>query len=154
MTEEKSINAEAETDAAAEDSGSKPETEKLFSQAELDRIVKERLKRQKTKYDEEAAADLKRREADLNAKEAELTARETKLLCKEYLAEKGYSKDLLEILEVSDFEAFKKKAEKVMQISAGSRHKSAPISSIYEEAPADTGAGFSRSVKHTPKKNY
>lgn len=135
-----------QTDNSADQSGS--EGEKTFTQADVDRIVKERLKRFKAKATEEQSADLNQRIADLDKRESDLKIRETKLQCKEYLSEKGYSADLLDILDTTNFETFKQKADKVMQLSA--RKHTAPIAS-YEHNGSEDGDGFRKDVKHKPK---
>lgn len=67
----------------------------VFTQEELDRIIQERLTR-----------DRRSRTATLSDRERELTARENRLACAEILTERGYPKELLQILDTSDAERF------------------------------------------------
>ena len=71
--------------------------EKTFTQEQLDNIVKERLAKEKTKFD-----------AALAEKEKELAAREFQMKAKETLTAKGLSHDLLEALNTSSPEAFER----------------------------------------------
>ena len=68
---------------------------KTFTQEEVNRIVSERLNREKGKID----AD---REAEYSKREAELNTRELRLQAKEVLNEKGLSHELLDILNYSN----------------------------------------------------
>lgn len=157
MNEEKEAVNQAEE---AQETAKTPEAEekpadggKLFTQEEVDRIIKDRLKRQKIKANEDQEADLKTRSEDLAKREADLNARETKLKCKEYLSDRGYPSDLLEILTLDDYEAFKKKADKVMQLDSARRRTAMPIAK--PEDTRNTTDGFSRSAgKHKPKNYY
>ena len=154
MSEEKTQaeaveTVETETPEAAEPAA---DAEKLFTQAEVDRIVKERLKRVKVKAAEEQESESVKKAANLAQREADLNARETKLKCKEWLHDQGYSKDLLDILDLTDFETFKKKADKVVQLSAGMKTKSAPVASESITGNDGAGDGFSKeNSKHKPK---
>lgn len=104
----------SETAQSNEQSGS--DAGKLFTQEELERIIKKRLKRVEARTAEEHASDYSQRIADLDKRENDLKARESKLQCKEYILEKGYSADLAEILDISDFETFKEKADRLAEI--------------------------------------
>lgn len=65
--------------------------ERMFTQAELDQIVSDRLKRERTKYQQEAAQ-----------RAAELDRRERLLTAKADWQKKGLPVDLLDALELSD----------------------------------------------------
>ena len=54
--------------------------EKLFTQADLDRIIGERLARERAKAEPSSE----------DAREADLKAREARLSCREYIAGEGY----------------------------------------------------------------
>ena len=85
---------------------------KTFTQEDVNRIVQERLAREKEK-----PAD-----GNLEAREKDLSRREARLSCVEYVTEKGYDKDLVDLLDVSDFEKFKEKADTLaakMNVSRG-----------------------------------
>ena len=83
-------------------SAEQPKEERLFTQAEVNAIIKKRLSKIETQHTaaaESAAADLAKRESRLN--------------CREYLLDNGYSTTLLDILGTDDFETFKKKTEAI-----------------------------------------
>lgn len=86
--------------AAAENSG------KMFTQDEVNRIVSERLARERTKA-EPSAADLR---------EQDLKAREALLACRDYLDENQLSKKFLDVFDHSDPAAFKKKVEQLQEL--------------------------------------
>ena len=79
--------------------------EKLFTQAELDKIVKQRIARERAK--EPAPA----------VNEAELTARSNRLDCKEYLLDNGLPVDLLDIIDTSNVQVFAEKVSKLQSVS-------------------------------------
>lgn len=144
--------ASAAPDPTEKKNADPKEALKLFTQDDVNRIVKERLKRLKTESaSPEEIQDLKDRESKVTQRETDLKARETKVACREYLNDKNYPKDLLDIIDQTDFEAFKQKADKVMQISA--RKKTAPIAS-HEHTGSEGGDGFRKDVKHKPKPFY
>ena len=74
--------------------------EKTFSQDDVNRIVQERLAKER----ERGAAELAQRESDLAARELRMTAREK-------LSEKGLPVELLEALNCSSAEALEKSVE-------------------------------------------
>ena len=77
--------------------------EKLFTQADVDRIVGDRLARAKK---DRANDD---REAALKAKEARLD-------CREYLSDNKYPVELLDILDTADVESFKGNVERLAEM--------------------------------------
>ena len=80
--------------------------EKLFTQADLDRIIGDRLARERAKA-EPSPEDT--READLRAREARLT-------CREFISGEGYPTALLEMFDTTDAEKFKAAVEKLDSI--------------------------------------
>ena len=84
---------------AANAGNTTPNTEehKTFSQEDLNRIVGERLAREKTKF-----------ESDFAEREKALTQRELTLKAKERLTASGLSPELLEAINISDAAAFEK----------------------------------------------
>ena len=90
-----------------EESGA--QQERTFTQEEVNRIVSERLARERTKA--EPTPEEK--------KIADLEARESKFTCNEWLAEKGYSDELkagmLEMFDTSNAESFKNNVEKLLK---------------------------------------
>lgn len=91
--------------------------EKTFSQDDVNRIVQERLAKER----ERGTAELAQREADLAARELRMTAREK-------LAAKGLPVELLEALNCSSAEALEKSVE---------------LLSKHFERSAPSGSGFS-----------
>lgn len=68
---------------------------KTFTQDEVNRIVSERLKKEKGKIDAEREAEYSKREADLNMREIKIKARES-------LIEKGLPGELGDVLNCSN----------------------------------------------------
>lgn len=101
MDEKKTTNTEqqANTQTPADTEG----VGRTFTQEEVNRIVSERLQREREKAQPSAA----------DQREADLRAREARLSCREFVAEKGYPAGLLDILDTSDFERFQAALEKL-----------------------------------------
>lgn len=76
---------------------------KLFTQEQVNEIIRKRLERQK-----ESSLN----EEELVRREKELDAREKAFECKKYLSLNGYPSELLDIIDTSDVEKFKEKADK------------------------------------------
>lgn len=120
------------------------EPEKKFTQADVDRIVKERLKRKADKDESESNAHFQQREA-------ELLQKENRLACKEYLLDNRYPGELLDVIDTSDFEEFKTKANTVLSVMKSMQaHQSAPLFR-HSDGGEDVAAAFAN-TKHTPKK--
>lgn len=83
---------------------------KLFTQEEVNRIVSERLNRERAKSDPEQQPESDREKA-LREREEALQARENKLACMAYLKEKG-----IEDKYHADFEALEADPEKFRKI--------------------------------------
>lgn len=82
----------------AEGGNTTPQTEdKTFTQADVNKIISERLQKEKQKSD-----------TTLAQREQELTQRELQLTAREQLNELGLSPDLLEALNTSSAEALEK----------------------------------------------
>ena len=80
--------------------------ERTFTQEEVNRIVADRLARERAKA-EPSPEDT--READLRAREARLT-------CREFISGEGYPSALLEMFDTTDAEKFKAVVEKLDSI--------------------------------------
>lgn len=90
MTETTTVNTnQQETTTQPEGNGS---TGKVFTQEEVNNIVRERLNRAKAAAAEQdsRATDLDKREAALKAREAETQQRENRIACTEICKAKGY----------------------------------------------------------------
>ena len=124
--------------------------EKMFTQAEVNEIVRKRLAREKEKVSSEMPA----------LTDADLTARSNRLDCKEYLLNKGLSMDLLDVIDTSDSAAFIEKVEKVSGIVEEVSRNSYPVVPDGGEpivSPTDNvKAAFFDKTGHKPKKpkNY
>lgn len=122
--------------------GSEPE--KKFTQADVDRIVKERLKRKADKDESESNAQFQQREADLLQKES-------RLACKEYLLDNRYPSELLDVIDTSNPEEFKTKTNTVLSVMKSMQARpSAPLFR-HSDGGEDVAAAFAN-TKHTPKK--
>lgn len=78
--------------------------EKKFTQKEVDEIVRKRLNREKSKN----ADDLENLKIELNKKE-------NSLKCKEFLLNKNYPYELLDIIPTDDVEKFIDNVEKIQK---------------------------------------
>ena len=119
---------------------------KLFTQEEVNKIVQDRLKRQEKK---EASEE----EKSLESRTLSLDDREKKLDCKEYLMDKNYPMEMLEIIDTTDVEEFKRKADKANAIVIQKDFKVPPLAST-EEPVFTASKGFERNRKHTPRFKY
>ncbi len=107
---ENNTNNNAQNSATTQPEGNgAPGGERTFTQEEVNRIVSERLARERAKTE---PTEEEKRLADLKA-------RESKITCNEYLAATGYSKEvsagMLEMFDTSDAEKFKKNVEKLIK---------------------------------------
>ena len=118
-------------------------TEKLFTQEQVNEIIKKRLRNQK-----EAEATMQ----EVNARNAELTARERRLNCREYLMEKGYPAELLDIIDTTDVEAFKNKADRASGVFENRQRSQfvAPLASTEPIMKDEVKEAF-ENTKHKPK---
>lgn len=117
--------------------------ERLFTTEEVNKIVRERLERDRAKRGEGASSDQIQKAADLKAWE-------NRLLCKEFIMENGYNSILLETLDTSDLETFKEKAQKLSE-NMGMRNQATPSFRAENDA-LDTciDKAFSIENKHVP----
>lgn len=139
--------------------------EKTFSQDELNEIlkdyvhkdkvteiVKKRLARANDKKESSAAQADKDQAKDYDLKLEELNKKAYQLDCKEYLMEKGYSKDLIDIIDAKDIDDFKTKAEKIVNFSNKQHKKTSPEFRTHENTDDLRAAFFSTSRE--PKHKY
>lgn len=106
--------------------------EKLFTQADLDRIIGERLARAK-------------RETATDEREAALRAKEARLDCREYLSDKKYPVELLDILDTADVESFKGSVERLAGLFR-SMEDTGPTITVDLGAPLTSSPGRSTSA--------
>lgn len=113
--------ANTQTPAGTEGAG------RTFTQEEVNRIVSERLQRERDKAGPSPA----------DQREADLRARESKMDCREFVTEKGYPAGLLDILDTSDFERFRTSVEKLDKLlGLPSKERKLPIFTM----PIGTGS--------------
>lgn len=103
-------NTEQQPETTPTPEASGGQGEKLFTQEDVNRIVSERLARERTKAEPSPE----------DAREADLKAREARMDCREYLSDKKYPAELLDILPTGDAEAFKASADKLAALFQGS----------------------------------
>lgn len=77
---------------------------KLFTQEEVNNIIRERLARERAKNTPQEPTEEEKRLKDLND-------RESKLACREYVMDQGLPSQLLDVLDTSNHEDFKAKAD-------------------------------------------
>lgn len=137
-------------DTQPEENGDKSSagSARTFTQDEVNHIVKDRLQRARESWEQ-------KRDDHSSAKAAELEARENRLTCKEYLLESGYPQQLLDILDTSDPETFKSKAEEAAKAFRPNRGNSG-VSHRYmcgETRRSDDAALLAAfgDTKHKPK---
>lgn len=127
--------------------------ERMFTQDEVNQIVKERLRREKGKPDPEFA----QRESALSEREAKIVQRERALECREYLAQSGYPAELLDVLDTSDLDNFKQKADRAAQMLEVTRKRNAPLAPLPNRDALGDGNGYGSGFQdssHTPRPYY
>lgn len=121
--------------------------EKLFTQEDVDEIVKKRLSRKEKNIHDE----VNKRVND------ELEKRSNTLDCKEYLIENGYPTDFMEIFENETIDNFKIKVDKVMSFIKANKQEIVPPLKNPELGRLNSDDNYAKgfSVKeHVPKKLY
>lgn len=89
---------------------------KLFTQDEVNRIVSERLNREREKAAQAAAQTAEPApDDDIARRRAELTEAENRIKCKEFLLDNKHPAALLDLYDTKDFEAFKSHVEKLLK---------------------------------------
>ncbi len=130
------------TEGVGTDTAQEP-TEKLFTQEQVNEIIRKRLKDQK-----EAENNIQ----EINIREAQLTSRENRLNCREYLIEKDYPVELLDIIDTSDVKAFKDKADRASGVFESRQQNQfiAPLASTEPSMFNCVKSAF-ENTKHQPK---
>lgn len=134
---------ESETNGTQSDTGG--QGERLFTQDEVNRIVKERLLRDRSKASQE-------QQDKSAARAAELDARENRLTCREYLLEKGLPAELLDTIDTSNPEDFKRKAENTAAAFSAKKPRTVHKFVQHENYDAaDVIAEAFKNDRHTPR---
>lgn len=122
MTDNNTVNTNQQTTTQPEENGS---SGKLFTQDEVNNIVRERLNRAKAAAAEQDSRTvaLDKREADLKAKETEMQQREGRAACAEYCKAKGYDESVLDMLDTSNPEKFGETLDKLLTIAEAAYNK-------------------------------
>ncbi len=112
MADETNINTQEGGTTAVQnakpESGNNTGAEKTFTQDEVNRIVSERLARERAKNDNSGQTS-----DPITEREKQLAARESKMACKEYLQSKRYPEQLLEVFNTENETLFKDNVEKL-----------------------------------------
>lgn len=133
------LSGDNNTHGGAGDSNKGGEGSKTFTQDDVNKIISERLAKERAKWEKEfetklteakteaeklakmnaeqkAEYERKKREEELAKREAEITRRELRATALETLAEKGLPKQLADILVYTDAEACQKSIENVEKV--------------------------------------
>ena len=116
---------------------------KLFTQAEVDKIIKERLARERAKAAPHEPTEAQKREANL-------TARESRIECRAYLLDNSLPAELLDVLDTSDIAKFRRAAETIHGLMKS--YKKPYVAPLYDPTiPINPKTGFEPGQKHKPK---
>ena len=126
MSETTQVNKPPETTHPEDNGGA---TGKTFTQEEVNRIVSDRLAREKAKTEPPQEDE----------REKALKARESRLDCRDYLDKNKYPIELLDVLDCYDIQKFKGAAEKLMQLIPSIVQAQTPIPPPYATG---TGTGL------------
>jgi len=144
-------NVEQQPTTQPADKG-KQGNERTFTQAEVDKIIKERLERDRAKRRAPAEP------SEAEKKEAELTAKENRLTCREHLLGSGLPSSLLDVLDTSNPQKFKSALDAVsrhvadlVKEQASSFMPPAPLYNPMVPVSDSFVSGFDRGAKHKPK---
>ena len=111
------VTADIEQGTAPEtDTEQSAEQSQLFTQEDINRIIRDRINKKKAKQEAEMAEALEQLRTeltqDVEAKTAELTTRENRLVCHQFLLDNELPIDLLEIIDTNEPDSFMEKAKK------------------------------------------
>ena len=141
-------NIEQPIDTQPTENGPQSGNGKMFTQEEVNEIIKTRLERERKKLEPKEPT-----EAEL--REKELAARTAKLDCREYVTNYGYPSEFLDIIDTSNVNDFKKNADAVYSLIQKEIRRAGlaiqePMAST-EPSGLNPASGFERTRKHTPK---
>lgn len=130
--------------------------EKLFTQDEVNEIIRKRLKKykgneEKTEADPDRVSVLDQREKDLDRRSFELE-------CREYIHEQGYNPEFMDFISADNIEDFKSKADGLSELVQRSNRFVPPrfnpeMNNSFGEME-NIRKGFSPEYRHEPKEKY
>lgn len=127
---------------------------KLFTQEEVNEIIKKRLMREKGKEERKGAGDeITEREKSIEEREVLVSARENRVACCELANEKGYPKELLDILDTSDPDKFKDQADRLVALYNEKHPKEYPGAKRNTANHRDIGQNPFPNKKHVPRQH-
>lgn len=129
--------------------------ERLFTEDEVNDIVRKRLERYKEKHSTDE--DVAKMAASLDERSAELDKRELEVNCRDFLCKNGFDPYMMEIIKADDFDDFAKKAYKLNQMIIDSKRAIPPA--FNSEMPQDDNSdkiadAFSIDYRRKPKEIY
>ena len=132
--ENNNTNTQTEGNNTQQTAGDSTEP-KTFTQEEVNRIVQDRLARERRGTGQ-----------TIEERELDLTRRENRMKCAEKLTEAGYPKELLDILDTSNAETFMENVGKLaaMQIQAPN---AAPITRVVSVTPGTLKEGEEADIR-------
>lgn len=139
-------------DQRTEETKNQEHNERLFTQDEVNDIVKKRLEKQKKSVTQQLEEDYEVKLRNVTNRESAVELREKRIECREFLTEKGYPEELLSMLDTSEPEQFKKNAENLQQAYEKSikPRKPQPLASNDPSKTRTPKGGF-ENTKHKPK---
>lgn len=125
-------------------------SERMFTQSEVNQIVKERLARERAKNTPPEPTEEEKQQQAMEQRMKDLSTRENRFECRSYVADRRLPAELLDLFDTSDFNEFVRKADTFM----GVVQRAVGAAPLYtHEDPGDanaTPAGFAV-TKHTPR---
>ena len=123
---------------------------KMFTQEEVNQIVRERLARERAKNTPPEPTEEEKQQQAMEQRMKDLSTRENRFECRSYVADRRLPAELLDLFDTSDFNEFVRKADTFM----GVVQRAVGAAPLYtHEDPGDanaTPAGFAV-TKHTPR---
>lgn len=118
-----------------------PNAGKLFTQEDVNRIVQERLSKERSKGNAEMEAALAQREKDLQAREFIMTAKES-------ISQAGLPAEMFDVLDKSSPEAFQKALVAASGMMKKKEEASAPPAAIPQFTRQMTNNGSGKAFDH------
>lgn len=108
---------------------------RTFTQEEVNKIVSERLQKERVKL----AAEAQSQEPQLSQREQNLAARENRLTCLEYLRTQDLPQELLEIVNTEDAAKFRQRIARLLELCPALDKRSAqpPVFSLESQGRRD-----------------